>query len=69
MDKSFYFEVEWNEANEKKKELISLGIPFTVEQKSTSVIFAIPDLPVRQYSKVIQLFGSTGLDTKTKEAD
>ncbi|MDH4618082.1 MULTISPECIES: hypothetical protein [Brevibacillus] len=69
MIKTFFFEVEWNDALEIKKELNKLWIPYTVEQNGSKVIFALPDLPVRQYGKVREFFGSSVLEHNQKEAD
>ncbi len=60
MKKSFYYIVEKKEANEIALRLISLQIPFFCEPRNEHFMFAFPDLPVRQYGQIRNLFGSTG---------
>lgn len=68
MEKSFYYPVVWSEANCLKDALQAMEIPFAIEQPSDrlqlapgEVAFVFPDLHVRVYNRVRELFGGHGL--------
>ncbi|MDH6351898.1 hypothetical protein [Brevibacillus sp. 1238] len=68
MEKSFYYSVEWSEASCLKKALQTMEIPFSIEQPSDKlnlaaghVAFVFPDLHVRVYNSVRELFDGHGL--------
>jgi len=67
VEKSFYYAVPWSEVSYLKDALPAMGIPFVFEQNSEHlqleaglVAFVFPDLHVRVYSSVRELFGSYG---------
>ncbi|MED4572826.1 hypothetical protein P9302_25780 [Brevibacillus agri] len=68
MEKSFYYSVPWSEASYLKEALQAMEIPFAIEQPSDrlqlapgEVAFVFPDLHVRVYNHVRELFGGHGL--------
>ncbi|MFY0545482.1 hypothetical protein [Brevibacillus sp. H7] len=68
MEKSFYYAVPWSEAGYLKDALASMEIPFVIEQSSDrlqltpgEVAFVFPDMHVRVYNHVRELFGGHGL--------
>lgn len=68
MEKSFYYSVPWSDVGFLKEALQSLEIPFSIEQPSDKlqldtgdVAFVFPDLHVRIYNHVRELFGGHGL--------
>ncbi|MDC0760592.1 hypothetical protein POF51_07810 [Brevibacillus sp. AG] len=67
MEKSFYYSVSWSEVSYLKETLQSMEIPFAIEQPSDKlkltpgdVAFVFPDLHVRVYRHIHELFGSHG---------
>jgi len=67
MEKSFYYAAPWADVGFLKETLQTLEIPFAIEQPSDrfqlatgEVAFVFPDLPVRVYRHVHELFGSHG---------
>lgn len=65
MEKSFYYSVSWSEANHLKSAIQALEIPFAIEQPPDlladgHVAFVFPDLHVRVYNQVRELFGGHG---------
>lgn len=67
MEKSFYYSVPWSDVGYLKETLQSLEIPFSIEQPSDKlqltpgeVAFVFPDLHVRVYNHVRELFGGHG---------
>ncbi|WP_409174395.1 hypothetical protein [Brevibacillus fortis] len=67
MEKSFYYSVEWAEVNYLKEALNAMELPYVIEQDSDRlqldaghVAIVFPDLPVRVYGGVHELFGSHG---------
>lgn len=67
MEKSFYYSVEWSEVSYLKEALDAMEIPYVIEQDSDRlqldaghVAIVFPDLPVRVYGGVHELFGSQG---------
>mgnify|MGYP007126066175 CR=1 FL=1 len=67
MEKSFYYPVPWSEVSYLREALTSLEIPFVIEQvdyldlAAGQVAFVFPDMPVRLYRHVFELFGNAGL--------
>ncbi|MGF9822641.1 hypothetical protein ABE430_08980 [Brevibacillus agri] len=68
MEKSFYYSVPWSEAGYLKDALSAIEVPFIIEQPSDrlqlapgEVAFVFPDLHVRVYNHVRELFGGHGL--------
>jgi hypothetical protein len=67
MEKSFYFPVPWGDVTFLKEALITMELPFSIEQPSDRLELAagevgivFPDLHVRQYNAVRELFGEHG---------
>lgn len=67
MEKSFYYSVPWSDVGYLKETLQSLEIPFVIEQPSDKlhleagdIAFVFPDLHVRLYNHVRELFGGHG---------
>lgn len=68
MEKSFYYSVPWSEVGYLKDALSAIEVPFIIEQPSDKlhlapgeVAFVFPDLHVRVYNHVRELFGGHGL--------
>ncbi len=68
MEKSFYFAVPWSEVGYLREALTSIEIPFVIEQPSDrlqlasgEVAFVFPDLHVRVYRHVYELFNTHGI--------
>ncbi|MED1950468.1 hypothetical protein [Brevibacillus centrosporus] len=68
MEKSFYYSVPWADVGYLKETLQNLEIPFVIEQPSDKlqltagdVAFVFPDLHVRVYNHVRELFEGHGL--------
>ncbi|WP_411503462.1 hypothetical protein [Brevibacillus centrosporus] len=68
MEKSFYYSVPWSEISYLKETLTSMEIPFVIEQTSEKlsleegeVAIVFPDMHVRVYNHVRELFGGHGL--------
>lgn len=66
-NKSFYYITGWDDAAVYTRALDAMGIPHSVEspgnglpinQGELAIVF--PDLPVRRYSEVRELFGGDG---------
>ncbi|MGG1531476.1 hypothetical protein [Brevibacillus agri] len=66
MEKSFYYPVPWSEVSYLRDALVSMEIPFLIEQDDRlelaagEIAFVFPDLPIRQYRHVFELFGNAG---------
>ncbi|WP_425622585.1 hypothetical protein ACPT9H_18865 [Brevibacillus borstelensis] len=66
MEKSFYYPVPWSEVGYLREALTSLVIPFVIEQvdcldlAAGQVAFVFPDMHVRLYRHVYELFGTAG---------
>jgi len=67
VEKSFYYSVPWADVGYLKETLQAMEIPFAIEQSSEKlqlaagdVAFVFPDLQVRVYRHVHELFGSHG---------
>ncbi len=66
MDKSFYYPVPWGEVSYLRDALAAMDIPFAIEQgdhlqlSAGEVAFVFPDMPVRLYRHVFELFGTAG---------
>jgi hypothetical protein len=67
MEKSFYYSVPWSEISYLKEALTSMEIPFVIEQPSDTlpleegeVAIVFPDMHVRVYNHVRELFGGHG---------
>ncbi|MFF0830172.1 hypothetical protein ACFYU8_25195 [Brevibacillus sp. NPDC003359] len=67
MEKSFYYSVPWSDVSYLKETLQAIEIPFVIEQPSDkltldegTVAFVFPDIHVRVYRHVHELFGSHG---------
>ncbi|WP_236699973.1 hypothetical protein [Brevibacillus reuszeri] len=66
MDKSFYYLVPWSDVSYLKDALLAMEILFVIEQKNErlsleegSVANVFPDMHVRVYGSVSELFGVT----------
>jgi hypothetical protein len=67
MEKSFYYPVPWGEVSYLREALAAMDIPFVIEQPSDrlqlspgEVAFVFPNLPIRQFRHVYELFGQAG---------
>jgi hypothetical protein len=66
MEKSFYYAVPWQKVSFLREALAALEIPFVLEQDDRldlatgEVAFVFPDLPIRQFRHVYELFGQAG---------
>ncbi|MEJ8547158.1 hypothetical protein [Brevibacillus borstelensis] len=67
MEKSFFFPVPWGDVTFLKETLIAMELPFSIEQPSDrlqlapgEVALVFPDLHVRDYNAVRELFGGHG---------
>jgi hypothetical protein len=66
LDKSFYYAVPWQEVSYLRDTLAALEIPFLIEQDDRlelnpgEVAFVFPNLPIRQFRHVYELFGQAG---------
>ncbi|GED32402.1 hypothetical protein P9G84_13815 [Brevibacillus centrosporus] len=67
MEKTFYYSVSWPDISYLKIALEIMEVPFLIEQPSDrlqlppgEVAFVFPDLNVRVYQGVRELFGSHG---------
>jgi hypothetical protein len=66
MEKSFYYPVHWQEVSYLRDALAALEIPFVLEQDDRlelnpgEVAFVFPDMHVRVYRHVRELFGGDG---------
>lgn len=67
MEKSFYYSVNWSEIHYLKEALDSMEVPYLIEQPSDrlqldsgEVAIVFPDLHVRIYNHIRDLFGSHG---------
>lgn len=67
MEKSFYYPVPWGEVGYLREVLAAMDIPFVIEQgdhlqlSAGEVAFVFPDMHVRLYRHVFELFGKAGL--------
>ncbi|WP_400162895.1 hypothetical protein ACAF76_008285 [Brevibacillus sp. TJ4] len=66
MEKSFYYPVSWTDVSYLKEALDTMEIPYAIEQGSLlslapgEVAFVFPDMHVRVYRHVRDLFGGDG---------
>lgn len=67
MEKSFYYVISSLSVVPLSEELRTLGIPHMIETSEElprlqpdEIAIVFPDLPVRQYAQVRQMFGDTG---------
>jgi hypothetical protein len=66
MEKSFYYPVSWSEVSYLREALAAMDIPFLIEQDDRldlaagEVAFVFPDMHVRLYRHVFELFGKAG---------
>ena len=67
LEKSFYYVANWDDAAAYRKALGAMGIPYMIEspgsglpiqQGQLAIVF--PDVPVRMYSSIRELFGTNG---------
>ena len=61
MDKSFYYLLDRQVMFDVFAALNGLQIPFEVEQINDATAVVFPNLPVRQYTVIRELFGGDGL--------
>ncbi|QDS35862.1 hypothetical protein [Brevibacillus brevis] len=67
MERSFYYVVTWTEANALVRELSDRFIPFALVQSKklnippNQIAIVFPDLNVRVYAVVRELFGGDGV--------
>lgn len=68
MEKSFYYSVSWSDIGYLKEALDAMEVPYAIEQPTDrlqlfpgNVAIVFPDLPVRVYASVRELFGNHGL--------
>ncbi|MED1850065.1 hypothetical protein ABE430_25140 [Brevibacillus agri] len=57
MEKSLYFEVEYFSLNRIIEKLDFLQVEYQIEQSQEITLFVFPDLPVRIYGAVREIFG------------
>jgi hypothetical protein len=58
---SFYYVVSWCEAATTRRRLDEVRVPYAVTSLPTGEIaFVFPDLPVRLYGRVREIFGGNG---------
>lgn len=64
MTKSFYHVIDWTESRIVIDQLMRISVLFSLEQPSWlqagQIAVVFPDLPVRQYGEVLQVFGNHG---------
>ena len=60
MKPSFFYVVDQRDAARLEAALSMLGVPFSTQPSGGQVVFVFPDLPVRQYGAVRELFGGNG---------
>ncbi|GED55757.1 hypothetical protein EDM54_23745 [Brevibacillus borstelensis] len=67
MEKSFYYPVPWGDVTFLKDALAAMDLPFSIEQPTErlelgpgEVAIVFPDLHVRDYNAVRDLFGGHG---------
>lgn len=66
MQKSFYYAIPWSEVSYLRDALVSMEIPFLIEQDDCldlaagQVAFVFQDMHVRLYRHVFELFGNAG---------
>ncbi len=56
MNKSFYYVISWLDAARLRRELTHRCIPFTVEQLDGQLAIVFPDLHVRVYQQLLEVF-------------
>lgn len=68
MEKSFYYSVPWSDIGYLKDALNAMEVPFWIEQPTErlklspgEVAFVFPDLHVRVYNHIRDLFNGHGL--------
>ena len=68
MEKSFYYAVNWSEISYLKEALDAMEVPYAIEQPSDrlqlssgDVAVVFPDLHVRVYNHIRELFNGHGL--------
>ncbi|CAI8876959.1 DUF2007 domain-containing protein [Brevibacillus sp. IT-7CA2] len=67
MERSFYYVISWTEANALVRTLSERFIPFALVQSKqlkippNHIAIVFPDLPVRIYALVRELFGGDGI--------
>lgn len=68
MEKSFYYSVNWSEISYLKGALNAIEVPYLIEQPSDrlqlspgEVAIVFPDLHVRVYNHIRELFNGHGL--------
>nr|WP_103110647.1 hypothetical protein [Brevibacillus reuszeri] len=68
MEKSFYYSVNWSEISYLKEALDAMEVPYLIEQPSDKLQLAagdvavvFPDLHIRVYNSVRELFNGHGL--------
>ncbi|WP_103110537.1 hypothetical protein [Brevibacillus reuszeri] len=68
MEKSFYYAVNWSEVSYLKEALDAMEVPYSIEQPSDrlqlspgDVAVVFPDLHVRVYNHIRELFNGHGL--------
>jgi len=64
MTKSFYHVIDWTEARIVIDQIMRIDVLFSLEQpvwlQGGQIVVVFPDLPVRQYGAVLQVFGNHG---------
>ncbi|MGO0058620.1 hypothetical protein ACTID9_00895 [Brevibacillus fluminis] len=58
--KSFYVLIEWKQSSSQRAALDAMEIPYIVEIINGQVSLVFPDLPVRQFARLQELFGEPG---------
>jgi len=68
VEKSFYYSVNWTELSYMKEALDAMEVPYVIEQPSDrlqlssgEVAIVFPDLHVRVYNHIRELFNGHGL--------
>jgi len=57
---SFYFTVTWEEAANIRRQLNDIGVPYLLDAYHGKVAFLFPDISVRIYGRVREIFGTDG---------
>ncbi|WP_338461517.1 hypothetical protein V5G20_17665 [Brevibacillus borstelensis] len=61
MNPSFYYVVTWREATAIHRQLIEIGASYRIQpQEDGSLAFVFPDMPVRLYGQIREIFGEDG---------
>lgn len=57
---TFYFTVTWAEAVNIRRQLNNIDVPHMIDAYNGKVAFLFPDMSVRLYGRVREIFGTDG---------